>query len=135
MSIYKGNRGWNGLNDEVASTRPRMPAVGFMAPSVATQDWSSVRKAMPADFLLPSSARWFQALPSDRKPRALASANPRIVNQIAAQWHEAHGPSRLFEELLHDRRGGRAGFSAAVRDDLNRLQEHWYGGTTRLGTR
>ena len=56
----------------------------------------------------------------------VATRFPRIVNLIASQWNDRHGAPKLFEELLVDRRGGRAGFPPAVRHDLLRLREFWY---------
>lgn len=134
MSIYGGNRKWNDLNDVV----PRAPGqhAAVAAPSgtpLATPDWSSVRKAAPADYLLPWSEKWFDALPPDHAPCALATFYPRIVNMIAAQWKDHRGCPLLFEDLLGDRRGGRAGFPPAVRRDLLRLQEYWYSGTVEPG--
>jgi len=87
-----------------------------------------MRKARPADHLLPQSEKWFDMLPVELAPCALASQFPRIVNLIVSQWNDhVHAPG-LFEDLLGDRRGGRAGFPAAVRRDLLNLQEFWYSG-------
>lgn len=133
MSIYKTSRGWNGLDEEVSQIRRRAAQLEPSPAKPATQDWTCMRKAAPADFLLPLSGRWFKALPSDRAPRALVISYPRIANLIAAQWNEGRGAQYLLEDLLTDRRGGRKGFPAPVRDDLLRLREHWYSGTRRLG--
>lgn len=130
MSIYGGRRGWGDLNDVVQPlTRPR-PVDAAAAPpgTVSSSEWSSVRKARPAQHLLPQSEKWFDALPSEVTPCALASNFPRIVNVIVAQWNDHGGAPELFEELLGDRRGGRAGFPPAVRRDLLKLQEFWYSG-------
>ena len=83
MSIYKTSRGWNGLDEEVSQIRRRAAQVEPSPAKPATQDWTCMRKAAPADFLLPFSERWFKALPSDRAPRALLRSYPRIVNLIA----------------------------------------------------
>jgi hypothetical protein len=129
VSIYGGRRGWGDLNDVVQPvTRPR-PAASAPSPFAPTSEWTSVRKARPAEYLLPQSEKWFDALPSQVMPCALATAFPRIVNVIVAQWKDHRGAPELFEELLGDRRGGRAGFPPAVRRDLLKLQEFWYSGT------
>ena len=132
MSIYGGRRGWNDLNDVVQPIgRPRVAE----APAKTLQsetDWASVRKAKPADYLLPQSEKWFDALPSEVAPCALASQFPRIVNMIVALWNDHRNAPGLFEELLGDRRGGRAGFPPAVRRDLQNLQEFWYSGKLQL---
>ena len=109
-------------------------ALSPVSPSAltSTTDWSSVRKAKPADYLLPQSEKWFDALPQQVAPCALASQFPRIVNLIVAQWDDHRGAPQLFEDLLGDRRGGRAGFPPAVRRDLLRLQEFWYSGSLQV---
>lgn len=128
MSIYGGRRGWNDLNDVVQPiTRPRA-AERPASPLQAATDWSTVRKARPADYLLPQSEKWFDSLPAEVAPCALASQFPRIVNLIVSQWNDHRNAPALFEELLGDRRGGRAGFPPVVRRDLLNLQEYWYSG-------
>lgn len=133
MSIYSGNRNWSDLNDVVPrAPSSRTPATAPTGKPLDTPDWSSARKAAPADYLLPMSEKWFDALPPDRAPCALATVYPRIINLIAAQWNDHRGCPVLFEDLLGDRRGGRAGFPPAVRRDLVRLQEYWYSGSLKL---
>jgi hypothetical protein len=135
VSIYGRRQGWNDLNDVVQPVSPHRSslapgALEMTAPS--TTDWSMVRKAKPADYLLPQSEKWFDALPQEIAPCALASQFPRIVNLIVAQWNDHRGAPQLFEDLLGDRRGGRAGFPPAVRRDLLRLQEFWYSGKVQV---
>ena len=133
MSIYGRRQGWNDLNDVVQPASPQR-ALSPLASSALTStiDWSSARKAKPADYLLPQSEKWFDALPQEVAPCALASQFPRIVNLIVAQWDDHRGAPQLFEELLGDRRGGRAGLPPAVRRDLLRLQEFWYSGSVQV---
>lgn len=125
-SIYGGNRGWSDMND-VVQPMARPQAADVAAPADTT-DWSKMRKAQPANFLLPQSEKWFDSLPTQIAPCALATQFPRIVNLIARQWDDHRGAPELFAELLGDRRGGRAGFPPAVRRDLLKLQEYWYSG-------
>ena len=128
MSIYGGRRGWNDLNDVVQPLRRPGDAQRPPSSLASDTDWSKVRKARPANYLLPQSEKWFDMLPVELAPCALASQFPRIVNLIVSQWNDhVHAPG-LFEDLLGDRRGGRAGFPAAVRRDLLNLQEFWYSG-------
>lgn len=132
MSIYGGRRGWNDLNDVVQPiTRPRLADPPQKSLQSET-DWTKVRKAKPADYLLPQSEKWFDALPTEMAPCALASQFPRIVNMIVLHWNDHRSAPGLFEELLGDRRGGRAGFPPAVRRDLLNLQEFWYSGKLEL---
>ena len=128
MSIYGGRRGWSDLND-VVQPIPR-PRTTEAPPQNAQSDarWTSVRKAQPANHLLPQSEKWFDSLPTEVAPCALATQYPRIVNMIVAQWNDhVHAPV-VFADLLGDRRGGRAGFPPAVRRDIENLQEFWYSG-------
>ena len=128
MSIYSTNRGgWRELNDVVQSV-PRAQPAGAPQPKGDTTDWTSVRKAHPAEYLLPLTEKWFDAFPADRAPCALASQYPRVANMIAVQWRDHRGAPELFDDLLTDKRGGRAGFPPAVRRDLVMLQEYWYRG-------
>ena len=133
MSIYTGStRGnWKDLND-VVQTVPRAQPATQPRPESANTDWTSVRKARPADYLLPLTEKWFDAFPPERAPCALASQYPRICNLIAVHWNDLRGAPELFEDLLTDRRGGRAGFPPAVRRDLVGVQEHWYSGQLKL---
>jgi hypothetical protein len=133
MSIYSGSRGgWKDLNDVVqAVPRPQMVNATQGSPG-DTADWSRVRKARPADYLLPLTEKWFDKFPPERAPCALASQYPRICNLIAVHWNDHRGAPELFEDLLTDRRGGRAGFPPAVRRDLIAVQEYWYSGQLKL---
>jgi hypothetical protein len=134
MSIYGRRMGWNDLNDVVQPIARQRPAEPAKAARLhAHTDWSSVRRAQPANHLFPQSEKWFDGLPPEVAPCALASAYPRIVNLIVAQWNDHHGVPELFDDLLGDRRGGRAGFPPAVRRDLLRLQEYWYSGSAGIG--
>lgn len=128
MSIYGGRRGWSDLNDVVQPIARQRAAEAPVSPLKSSVDWSGVRKAKPADYLLPQSEKWFDMLPPEVAPCALATQFPRIINVIVAQWNDHMNAPGLFEELLGDRRGGRAGFPPAVRRDLMHLQEFWYSG-------
>ena len=135
MSIYCGSwGGWMDLNDVVQPVvRPLAP--GGPAPAAGLQDatdWSSARKAHPAEYLLPLTEKWFDKFPAQAAPCALASQYPRICNLIAVHWNDHRGAPALFEDLLTDRRGGRAGFPPAVRRDLIAVQEYWYRGLLKL---
>jgi hypothetical protein len=112
------------------------PAVGTAAAPVSAKpsnapaeshDWSKLRKAQPAKILLPIGKKWLEQLPPEVFPSALATSYPRIVNLIALEWNDRRNCSRFFSELLHDHRGGRQGFPAPVRRDLENLRAYWYG--------
>ena len=128
MSFYGRKTRWSDMHDVVQPIAP--PAQVAQPPrsnaSASTNEWASMRKAQPADYLLPQSTRWLVALPPDVSTHSLAMRYPRIVNLIASQWGDQHSVSKVFEDLLIDRRGGRAGFPPSVRHDLLRLREFWY---------
>ena len=90
-----------------------------------------MRRAMPANQLLPISARWLDALPQALAPHGLAAQFPRIVNLIALQWDNRHACSGYLESLLADTRGRRAGFPEPVHEELLRLREYWYTGSSK----
>ena len=128
MSIYGGRRGWNDLNDVVQPiARARQAEVAAKTVDDNAR-WASVRKAQPANYLLPQSEKWFDSLPPSVAPCALASQYPRVVNMIVAQWNDHRHAPEVFADLLGDRRGGRAGFPPPVRRDIENLQEYWYSG-------
>jgi hypothetical protein len=138
MSIYGTNRGgWRELNDIVQTVPRAQPAAASPAPDSSpanadATDWTSVRKARPAEYMLPLTEKWFDAFPADKAPCALVSQYPRVANMIAVQWRDRRGAPELFDDLLTDKRGGRAGFPPAVRRDLMMLQEYWYRGQLRF---
>jgi|SRR5438105_613003 len=136
MSIYARRKG---LMD--FETLPAAP-VGRTARSSADdartvpvdpdRDWTQVRRARPADYILPISKQWLRSLPHNVVPLALIVQFPRIVNLIAMQWNDRGTCPAFFEELLADRRGGRQGFPDDVRRELSRLRNYWYTRSTTL---
>ena len=70
-----------------------------------------------------TTRRWLQRLPARRRPYRLCTAYPRVANRVAWMWPDEILTSRLLDELLVDRRGGRAGFPRWVTRELRRLQE------------
>ena len=104
MSIYSGSRrGWKDLNDVVQPiAKPHADLVAANTSSamhdVERLD-AAVRKARPAEHLLPLTEKWFDGFPPDRAPCALASQYPRICNLIAVLWNDHRGAPELFEDL------------------------------------
>ena len=97
-------------------------ALPFAQPA---QNWAQRRKAKPVDYLLPASRRWFEGLPIEVRPMALADKYPRIVNLIAQQWNDYEACSAYFGELLAARRGHRQGFPSDVERDLRTLVAYY----------
>lgn len=78
--------------------------------------------------LQPQTFKWLATLPAGVRPDRLAKAFPRIANQMA---HLAARPVHYgcyLDDLLIDRRGGRRGFPAEVRADIEALQLHFLTG-------
>jgi hypothetical protein len=89
------------------------------------QDWQRVRRPELARdaALTGTTRRWLQRLPAHRRPYRLCTAFPRVANRLAWVWPDETVTTRVLEDLLLDRRGGRAGFPPWVRRELCRLQE------------
>src|SRR5262245_2425841 len=68
-------------------------------------DWTSVRKADPANSLLPASREWLDTLRAEVRPISLAVQFPRIVNILAAEWGNPPVCRDYLTALLIDRRG------------------------------
>jgi hypothetical protein len=54
----------------------------------------------------------------------LSDQFPRVLNNIAAVWHQANQVDDLLKELLFDRRIGRRGFPYSVISELIKLFAH-----------
>ena len=137
MSVYGRRKGLMDFEERHHGPVERNPATlahGTRAPEAdPNQDWSEVRRAYPADYLLPISETWLKGLPHGVVPIALIAHFPRIVNLIAMQWNDNLSCPAYFEELFADRRrGSRQGFPQDVRRDLSRLRNYWYTRTTTL---
>jgi|SRR5437660_3703429 len=129
MSIYgrrKGVLDYDALYQSSLPPNATAPGRSPGNPGDESHDWFTVRKARPADYLLPVSQRWMDHLPHDVCPLTLATRFPRIVNLVAMQWNDRAGCPAYFEDLLHDRRGGRQGFPADVQRDISNLRSYWY---------
>ncbi len=126
MTFYEGRRGSRGY-DDVHETPVVQPAAGRApaAPPVTT-DWSSHRRARPADVILPRTLARLRALPDDAKPHALVAQFPRVANLLALHWDDEAACPAYFEALLTDHRGGRQGFPQPVRDELAALRDFWF---------
>ena len=100
--------------------------VGWAAGPVPwAQDWQRVRRPeCTRDLALTGTTRrWLQRLPARRRPYRLCTAYPRVANRIAWVWADEAVTAQVLDDLLTDRRGGRAGFPHWVTRELRRLQE------------
>lgn len=88
----------------------------------AESQWIPVRKAKPANVLLPGTRKWLEMLSADVQPQALANKFPRLANRIAADWGFPEACRAFTYDLLVDRRGGRLGFPKDVLQDILALR-------------
>lgn len=80
------------------------------------------RKTTANDRALTGAAiDWLIGLPSNIRPTKLCDQFPRIANALAEAWRDPRRCGGLFESLTSDRRGGREGFPADVRAEIQRL--------------
>ena len=91
-------------------------------PSGDESPWAGRRKAQPVNVLLPATRRWLESLPPDYCPKAMSEQFPRLANLLAANWNNPKDCSAFIYSLLHDQRGGRRGFPAAVMQDIVNLR-------------
>ena len=89
-------------------------------------DWNVRRKATPLNDLLNPTLRWAASLPPAIRPLALMNRFPRLANLVAASWKEPLSFRACLDDLLTDRRGGRQGLPADVRDELDNLRRYYY---------
>jgi hypothetical protein len=88
-------------------------------------EWAPQRRAPRAsdEALTGTARRWLRALPSRRRPLRLCQLYPRVANRLAWCWRDAEFSTRVLEELLEDRRGGRQVFPVPVVRELQRLAQ------------
>ena len=128
MSIYNTRRD-RALDDDPAWERIMLTGTSASthpAPVQSAKSGARMRKASPANYLLPTSIEWLRSLPRQVRPVALATKYARIVNLLAQQWNDHHACCSYFDALLADRRGDRRGFAADVLADIRMLQEYYF---------
>jgi hypothetical protein len=85
-----------------------------------------LRKAKPADHLMPMCVKWLSSLPEQVRPIALTNQYPRIANLLALNWSESALCRRYLDDLLIDHlRGDRQGFPLDVHRELETLQDYY----------
>ena len=101
-----------------------------MSPNATEQpqvDPQYLRRAQPLNHALPTTLRWVAQLPRHVQPLSLLREFPRIVNVLARLWPDAASFAAYLDSLLHDRRGGRHGFTPEVQHDLLMLRDFFEG--------
>lgn len=87
-------------------------------------EWAKVRGPVKdQDRVLQSQTHvWLRRIPSAIHPKHLCRYYPRIANRLAVSWGDKTKVEQVFEDLLHDHRGQRKGFSERVRVEIERLE-------------
>lgn len=103
----------------------KLPNFGPSEPSFLGDTWESVRRpARHNDEALTGTTRiWLRKLPPGRRPVHLCAQFPRLANLLAWHWRDPVLTHELLDDLLTDRRGGRAGFPRAIAFELRRLRD------------
>ena len=103
------------------------------APSQATssqgalpkEDYKRLRKAAPASEPLARTLEWSASLPPNVQPQALLRHYARVVNVIAAVWHDPKSLRSYMDCLCTNERGNRQGFPPNVLHELLELREYY----------
>ena len=77
----------------------------------------------PGDELNGATRLWLRRLPAGRRPQRLCEQFPHVANRLAFGWADPLIREQTLDDLLEDRRGGRAGFPVPVVRELQRLRE------------
>lgn len=104
---------------------PRFGLPGTETPAPG-DPWEPLRRApRHSDEALTGTTRvWLRKLPAGRRPQQLCMQFPRVANRLAWHWCDPVQARMVLDDLLQDRRGGRAGFPAAVVQELRRLRDY-----------
>ncbi|MDH3208819.1 MAG: hypothetical protein OEM00_02310 [Burkholderiaceae bacterium] len=86
--------------------------------------WAQRRRAIRADdrALTGSALEWLMHLPPGVRPQRLCQEFPRVANLLAEAWTDRHSAVAELNDLIIDKRVGRRGFPAPVRDELCSLR-------------
>jgi hypothetical protein len=129
MSIYK--RAFERPHSDNDVTHTVITTVKAKAPSPPESvpvppELLRLRKAKPADYLLPTTMAWFRRLPKKVRPVALTNRFARIANVLALDWNRPEVCRRYLRELLVDpRRSKRQGFPERVHRELEALRDYY----------
>jgi hypothetical protein len=105
-------------------------AVTAADPALAdtVSDWQAIRHAIDVEDTLlgERTFKWLASLPKGVRPMETARQYARIVNRISDLWAHCEFTRLYFQSLLIDRRGGRTGFPAAIKQELVALQQYYF---------
>jgi hypothetical protein len=109
--------------DDARRSLDELPAgVGELAKYTPNYWEQRRRRPRPEDRALTGAAiEWLLSLPPELRPRTLCERYPRVVNRVAAAWSHVEERALVLHSLLVDTRGGRKGFPADIRREIEAL--------------
>ena len=112
--------------DDARRSLDELPArVSEMNRLMRGHEWTSQRrKALPTGRALTGTAMdWVIGWPPVVRPHAACEQFPHVVNVIAESWSDVHCSLQVIDHMIRDCRGGRRGFPAAVKTELQALYD------------
>jgi len=96
-------------------------------PPSARVDYSKRRSPQEKDGLELSAAAQalLASIEEPVRPKELAAAFPRILNQMAGLWSSPRRMNRYLEQLLTDARTSRKGFTLGILTELTTLKDYY----------
>jgi hypothetical protein len=117
------------FKSRVAQAPRHRPSLALREGSSAPRteaDWARARSPLrERDLTLAGNTHaWLARLPPGVQPQRLGAKFPGVANRLALCWDDHALIERVFDSLLLDRRGGRAGFPPGVANELMRLRAY-----------
>jgi hypothetical protein len=111
----------------MVDSRNMIDLTSWLLPDTAAQagPWAAIRRPPrhSDESLTGTTRQWLRRLPAGRRPLHLCTQFPRVANRIAWCWRDTTLTNQVLDDLLIDRRGGRAGFPRPVVIELRRLRD------------
>jgi hypothetical protein len=102
-----------------------MNALGYQISPEIRADGVGFRRHPQSTALSGDAIRLMLQLEKSVPVNALADRFPHVVNKLAQLWRRPFHADRYFDDLLHDKRGGRIGFPLAVVIEISELHNHY----------
>ena len=91
-------------------------------------DWQTLRHDVDVTGtrLEERTFKWLATLPSSVRPMVTARQFPHVANRIGELWPHCEFTRLYLQSLVIDRRGGRNGFPAGVKREIEALQQYYF---------
>lgn len=112
--------------DEARHMLDDLPAGLAESRQLLSGSWEEQRrKPLATDRALTGEAMdWVIGLPPTLRPHSTCEQFPRVANVIASSWVDSTYAVQVLDHLIKNYRGGRRGFPAAVKVELEALHAH-----------